>query len=117
MKKVVILALAIAAMVFSAAAENADTLITVTSNMNVQINLAPDGAVDGSPTWSINGLGSMTVINPWKYVFVTGGAGVSTITFTATAGGVGVTNRVVVTVLAPVPPATTLAPGVSAISK
>lgn len=115
--KLITLAISLILTAATCLAQNADITISVTSSQNVQINLNPDGVLDAIPAYSISGAGSMQVINSRAYIFVTNGTGQSVITFTGVSQGNSITNRVVVNVVAPPPPATTLAPSANAVSK
>lgn len=87
----------------------ADTSVSLVSTLNLKIVLAPNGTLDSPPTWSLSGPGSLSVATDAKSAtLVTAGAGISTVTVSATAGGMPLVEHIVATVTVPTPPATNL---------
>lgn len=86
----------------------ADVPISVLNTVNLQLAVTPNGSIDSSPVWTLAGPGGLTVAGDGLTgLFTTGAPGVATITITAVAGSNIITQRIVVTVSAPLPPPAT----------
>ena len=110
----------IAAAVLAAAQVSADSdlVVTVKSIYNLRITLAPNGQLDGAPSWTSTGPGTLQVDpNGYGALLLTSDAGTNTITITAASQGNPVTGKVIVIVTAPPPPATTLGVAANPVGK
>lgn len=114
MKKLLALFAAIALVAITA---SGDVTKTVSSLVNVRVTLVPNGQLDGAPTWTLSGPGTLQVDPGGFGALLVTAVGTNTITVTAASQGNPLTETVTVIVFPAPPPATALGASAVAVPK